>query len=63
MKRMKQMIGLGLLLAAASVLVGCSSSPAAQETKSMKAGDGSQQPVATGATGAGGGGSSSATPK
>jgi len=63
MKRMKKAVGVMLLLGAVSVFVGCSSNPPAEETKSMKAGDGSQAPTATGATGAGAGASGSTSAK
>lgn len=52
MTKKKQAIGLTLMLAVTSILVGCSSHPA-EETKPMQAGDGSQKPTAVGASGAG----------
>ncbi len=55
MKRMKLAIVITALLGIASVLVGCSSPPAASETKPVQAGDGSSKPMAVGASGAAGG--------
>jgi len=52
MTKVKQALGLALLLAAVSVVVGCSAP--VEESKPLQAGDGSQKPTASGATGAGG---------
>jgi hypothetical protein len=54
MKRMKLAIVITALLGIASVLVGCSSPPAASETNPVQAANGSK-PMAVGASGAAGG--------